>query len=55
MVDEVLHEFRGELRIEDIYKMTYKELGYLREHRRLMMSDPKQQQAEVAETLMNMV
>ena len=33
-VDEVLYEFSGQLRYEDILKMTYKELGYLRAHRK---------------------
>ena len=31
--DTVLDEFNGQLRLEDIYKMTYKELEYLRKHR----------------------
>jgi len=35
-VDEILYEFEGQLRIQDIYGMTYKELGYLRKHRRDM-------------------
>ena len=33
-VDDVLYDFNGELGPEDIYKMTYKEIGYLCEHRR---------------------
>lgn len=33
-VDEILYEFQGHLRFEDICKMTYKEIGYMREHRR---------------------
>lgn len=32
-VDQVLWEFKGQLSLNDIYHMTYKELGYLREHR----------------------
>ena len=32
-VDKVLDEFNGQLSINDIYHMTYKELGYLRKHR----------------------
>ena len=32
-VDEILYEFEGQLSIRDIYNMTYKEIGYLREHR----------------------
>ena len=33
-VDDILDEFQGELSVEDIYHMTYKEIGYLRKHRR---------------------
>ena len=32
-VDMVLDEFGGQLSINDIYHMTYKEIGYLRKHR----------------------
>lgn len=32
-VDSVLYEFKGQLSLQDIYGMTYKELGYLRNHR----------------------
>ena len=32
-VNIVLDEFNGQLSINDIYHMTYKELGYLRKHR----------------------
>lgn len=32
-VDIVLDEFGGQLSINDIYSMTYKEIGYLRKHR----------------------
>ena len=32
-IDEVLDEFDGQLSINDIYHMTYKEIGYLRKHR----------------------
>lgn len=32
-VDEILFEFKGQLSLTDIYSMTYKELGYLRQHR----------------------
>lgn len=52
MVDEVLHEFKGELSLQDIYGMTYKELGYLREHRAKMLSDPNVQKAEAASRLL---
>lgn len=54
MVDEVLFEFRGQLRIEDIYNMTYKELGYLREHRREMMSDKKVAQADAVQSMVGL-
>lgn len=33
-VDDVLDEFDGQLRYQDIFNMTYKELGYLRQHRK---------------------
>lgn len=33
-VDDVLYDFNGELGPEDIYRMTYKEIGYLRDHRK---------------------
>ena len=32
-VDMVLDEFGGQLSINDIYHMTYKEIGYMRKHR----------------------
>lgn len=32
-VDDILDEFSGQLTIDQIYHMTYKELGYLRKHR----------------------
>ena len=32
-VDIVLDEFGGQLSLNDIYSMTYKEIGYLRKHR----------------------
>ena len=32
-VDTILDEFHGQLSIQDIYHMTYKEIGYLRKHR----------------------
>lgn len=51
MVDEVLMEFRGQLGIQDILSLTYKELGYLREHRRQVLSDPKVAEAEAARNL----
>lgn len=35
--DEILEEFQGQLSINDIYHMTYKELGYLRKHRQLII------------------
>lgn len=33
-VDDVLYDFNGELGPEDIYHMTYKEIGYMRDHRK---------------------
>ena len=33
-VNDVLDEFDGQLSKDDIYAMTYKELGYLRRHRK---------------------
>ena len=33
-VDDLLYEFDGQLQVSDIMRMTYKELGYMREHRR---------------------
>jgi hypothetical protein len=36
LVDDVLLEFGNQLSVSDIYNMTFKELGYLREHRRMM-------------------
>jgi hypothetical protein len=32
-VADTLEEFQGQLSINDIYNMTYKELGYLRKRR----------------------
>lgn len=32
-VDSVLDEFDGQLSLQDIYHMTYKEIGYMRKHR----------------------
>jgi len=46
LIDDVLYEFKGQLRIEDIYQMTYKELGYLREHRRERLKDKNVAQNE---------
>jgi hypothetical protein len=36
-VDDILDEFDKQLSIQDIYHMTYKELEYLRKHRRELM------------------
>lgn len=33
-VDDILYDFDGQLSVSDIKSMTYKELGYLREHRK---------------------
>ena len=32
-VDSVLMDFKGQLRYDEILHMTYKEIGYLKEHR----------------------
>ena len=53
-VDEVLYEFRGQLSLSDIYNMTYKEIGYLREHRRAMLSDKKVAEADAVQTMVGM-
>ena len=54
MIDEVLFEFRGQLTISDIYNMTYKELGYLREHRREMMSNKKVAEADAIQSMVGL-
>lgn len=33
-VDDILYEFDGQLSVSEIKQLTYKELGYLRAHRR---------------------
>lgn len=33
-VDDVLADFHGDLTYQDVIHMTYKEIGYLREHRK---------------------
>lgn len=38
-VDMILEEFHGQLSINDIYHMTYKEMGYLRRHRAMMVKE----------------
>lgn len=53
LVDDVLYEFKGQLRLEDIYHMTYKELTYLREHRLQKLSDKNIAQQEALGDLMN--
>jgi len=35
-VDQILYEFDGQLSISDIYHLTYKEIGYMRKHRKLI-------------------
>jgi len=52
-VDDVLWEFKGQLRVEDIYHMTYKELGYLREHRRDRLKDKNVAQSEALKEMIN--
>lgn len=54
LVDEVLFEFRGQLSISDIYQLTNKELSYLREHRREMMSNSKVAEADALQTMAGM-
>ena len=53
LVDDVLWEFKGQLRVEDIYQMTYKELGYLREHRRDRLKDKNVAQSEALKEMVN--
>jgi len=36
-IDTILDEFKGQLSIQDIYHMTYKEINYLRQHRAEMV------------------
>lgn len=33
-VDDILYEFDGQLTVSEIKELTYKELGYLRKHRK---------------------
>ena len=33
-IDDILYEFDGQIGVSNIMRMTYKELGYLREHRK---------------------
>ena len=40
--------------MSDIYHMTYKELGYLREHRRAMMSNSKVAEADAIQSIAGM-
>lgn len=51
LIDDILYEFRGQIRIEDIYNMTYKELGYLREHRQEKLKDKNVSQSEAIRDL----
>jgi len=37
-VDDILDEFSGQITPEFVYKSTYKEINYLREHRKEMNS-----------------
>lgn len=53
LVDDVLYEFKGQLRLEDIYSLTYKELNYLREHRLNKLKDKNVAQTEAIQDLMN--
>lgn len=38
-IDQVLYDFNGQLSINDIYHMTYKEIGYMRNHRRKLIEE----------------
>lgn len=53
LVDDVLYEFKGQLRLEDIYRLTYKELSYLREHRLNKLKDKNVAQSEAMRELVN--
>ena len=53
MVDDVLYEFKGQLSLDEIYHMTYKELGYLREHRRERLKDRNVAQNEAVKEMLN--
>jgi hypothetical protein len=51
LVDDILYEFKGQLRLEDIYQLTYKELAYLREHRMNRLKDKNAAQNEALQGL----
>jgi hypothetical protein len=53
LVDDILYEFRGQLRLEDIYRLTYKELAYLREHRMNRLKDKNAAQSEAMRELLS--
>lgn len=53
LVDDVLYEFKGQLTLQDIYSLTYKELGYLREHRHNRLADKNVAQTEALKSLVN--
>lgn len=53
LVDDVLYEFKGQLTLQDIYSLTYKELGYLREHRHNRLTDKNAAQTEALKSLVN--
>lgn len=38
-IDQVLYDFGGQLSIQDIYHMTYKEIGYMRQHRKKLIAE----------------
>ena len=52
LVDDILYEFKGQLRIEDIYHLTFKELAYLREHRMNRLKDKNIAQGEAMRDLL---
>lgn len=36
-IDDILEEFQGQISVQDIERMTYKEIGYLRKHRQMII------------------
>ena len=51
-VDLVLDEFDGQLSINDIYHMTYKEIGYLRKHREELNKKKQPSMKDINKSLM---
>ena len=52
-VDDILDEFSGQISINDIYHMTYKELGYLRKHRRELNKKKNQSGKSQMDTILS--